>query len=451
MSESIERLARTTAIATVLLLILSSAAILVLPVNAAQHNHSSVTGFFGLDEDGRPIVDRHGIMLVFDGPIEPETVSVDTFEVWLNEFARAEVVESRVDGAYVFLRLKEELASDAKPVVQIREGEEIEDLANNSTNRRKLGALQIADGIAPRLTVTLSGGSGSGTGDEGPDRLTEDAIDVRITSDEPLQGAPRVIVACKSLSWIESENEVKRDIDDLIANRSGAFSTRPHEPADTSYSCGYDTDGDGFDDQFVLTEDIAHSRPGEVWEYTWQNATSATASLRDGELTVVAYASDRSRYDIYGESVSNWAAATGGIELDTEFGAIGLLDKVTVHPADGSTVRDSRPFLIIEFQDATSVNLRSVILDGEEVAAEFQDVSTNEFLYWPQSMTQGEHEVEIAATDSAGNSLQFDFSFTSTTRGDFVIPLIAGWNAISFPADPADPAIEAVFTEPSVE
>ena len=134
---------------------------------ARTASHASVTGYYGLRNDGKPLVDRHGIMLVFDGAIKPETVSVDTFEVSLNDGSFAEVVETQVDGAYVFLKLEDELASDATPIVGIADGEEIEDLAGNSTNKPKLGFVQIKDGIAPRLTVTLSGGSGLGTGDEG--------------------------------------------------------------------------------------------------------------------------------------------------------------------------------------------------------------------------------------------------------------------------------------------
>ena len=42
---------------------------------AENHRHSSVTGYFGMDDEGVPIVDRYGIMLVFDGAISPETVS----------------------------------------------------------------------------------------------------------------------------------------------------------------------------------------------------------------------------------------------------------------------------------------------------------------------------------------------------------------------------------------
>ena len=354
-------------------------------VFADNHSHSSVTGYFGFDDNGLPIVDRHGIMLVFDGEIAPETVSVDTFEVSLNDGSFAEVVETQVDGAYVFLKLKDELASDATPIVGIAEGEEVEDLAGNSTNKRKLGFVQIKDGIAPRLMVTLSGGSGMGTGDEGPDWLTKDIIDVRITSDEPLQGAPRVIVVCKELSWIERDEtrENRRDIDDFVANRNGPFSHRPQEPSGTTYTCDYDADEDGMDDVFELTEDVANSRPGEEWELTWRNPTGSTTSLRDGELVVVAYGRDRARYDRYGETASNWATAKGDFGFDTLFGSEALSEQIKVHPPDGSVVRERRPFVLFEFSEATPVNLASVIFDGEEIAGEFDVVKNNEFLYWP--------------------------------------------------------------------
>ena len=441
------------AFAVSLLLVVMGITTLMPSVFAENDSHSSVTGYFGLDDDGLPIIDRHGIMLVFDGEIAPETVSVDTFEVSLNDGSFAEVVETQVDGAYVFLKLEDELASDATPIMGIAEGEEIEDLAGNSTNRRKLGFVQIKDGIAPRLTVRLSGGSGIGTGDEGPNRLTKDTIDVRITSDEPLQGAPRVVVVCKSLKWAESVDgrDVERDIDDFIANRNGAFPSKPQEPRGTDYTCGNDADGDGMDDPFQLTEDVANSRPGEVWEYTWRNLMGTATALRDGELVVVAYGRDKSRYDRYGKDVSNWAVETAALVLDTEFNSRNFLQGVSVHPADGSIVRERRPFVIIAISDATSVRLSSVLFDGVEIANQFKKVGFNEFVYWPLSMNQGEHEVVIDASDAAGNSIEFAFEFKTVQRGDFILELQPGWNAISVPANPVNRSIDAVFTDPSIQ
>lgn len=422
-------------------------------VFAENHSHSSVTGYFGLDDDGLPIVNRHGIMLVFDGDIAPETVSVDTFEVSLNDGSFAEIVETRVEGRYVFLRLRNELASEATPIVGIAEGEKVDDLAGNSTNKRKLGFVQIKDGIAPRLTVKLSGGSGIGTGHEGPDRLTKDMIDVRITSDEPLQGAPRVVVVCESLKWTESVDgrDVERDIDDFIANRNGAFPSKPQEPGSTEYTCGYDADGDGMNDPFQLAEDIANSRPGEVWEYTWRNPMGTATALRDGQLAVVVYARDRSRFERAGQTVSNWATSMTDFRLDTEFSAEGLASGIRIYPPNGSRTSERRPFVIIKFPRATNVTLDSVLFDGKEIAEKFDTFEHNRFVYWPLSMNSGEHRVEVEALDAAGNSIKFNFTFESISLGDFILELQPGWNAISVPANPVNRSIDAVFTDPSIQ
>ena len=444
---------RITALIAVLTAVVIGAGSSTFQVAGKSHSHSSITGYFGLEAEGLPIVDRHGIMLVFDGPIAPETVSASTFEVYLDENTQGNVVDARVDGAYVFLMLSEELASNATPILMIAEGEEVEDLAGNSTNRRKLGAVRIKDGISPNLTVSLSGGSGLGTGDEGPSRLTNKMIDIRIESDEPLQGAPRIVVVCSELSWTgrTPKGNIKRDIDDFIANRSGPFAQKPSEPPGTVYTCGYDDDGDGKDDVFEPTELIARSRPGEVWEYTWQNLAGAATRLQDGELAVVAFGKDRSRYERHGETVSNWATAKGGFGLDTQFVNLGINENVKVFPEHGSVTRENRPFIMIEFLQTDMVMLTSVRFDGIEIVGEFETPGANRFVYWPLSMKRGKHEVEAEAQDSAGNALSFDFSFESALLGDFVLDLHPGWNAISLPSWPTDSSIGAIFTDPSIK
>ena len=453
MSKRSKSMVGGSAVAAVLLVAIIGIATLISPVVAENHRHSSVTGYFGLDDGGIPIVDRHGVMLVFDGAIAPETVSVDTFEVSLNDGSFAEIVETRVDGAYVFLRLEDELISDATPIVGIAEGEEVEDLAGNSTNRRKLGFVQIKDGIAPRLTVTLSGGSGRGTGDEGPDRLTNDSIDVRITSDEPLQGAPRVVVVCEGLDWTEIDGStmINRDIGDFMANRNGPYARQPQEPRGTTYTCGYDINEDAEDDVFELTVDIANSRPGEVWEYAWRNPMGQITRLLDGELVVVAYGRDRSRYDRNGETVSNWSTAIGSFRLDAVFDLKNRLEDVVLIPRPGSTISQSRPFVLIEFPRAASVTLDSVIFDGAEIAADFVVLSGNEFVYWPEPMERGEHIVSVIASDAAGNSAEFHFDFEVVGLQPFVLELQPGWNAISFPATPTGAKLYHAFSDSHVE
>ena len=54
--------------------------------------------------------------------------------------------------------------------------------------------------------------------------------------------------------------------------------------------------------------------------------------------------------------------------------------------------------MLLEFPEATPVNLTSVRFDGDEIADEFEAVRGNEFVYWPLSMNQGQHSVEVQAS-----------------------------------------------------
>ena len=281
----------------------------------------TATGFYGRSDD-KNIADRYGVMVVFDGPVASNSVSTSTFSVELDDESMASVVDVDVNKEFVFLKLASELASDATPMIDIADGQKVEDMAGNETFGKEVKAFEANDGISPKLTVTLSGGSGKGTGDEGPESLTKDKITVHVSSDEALQGAPRIIVACSSLRWNEGgtkdaddkvhENAVgsKHDIDDFVKRHDGSFDGKPSiDPVKTKprssntaaanqtydYTCGYDSNSDNFGDNFGLTEVSSLSRPGENWEYTWQNSTGATQKLNDGSLTAVAFARDRSR------------------------------------------------------------------------------------------------------------------------------------------------------------
>ena len=65
----------------------------------------SATGFYGTNSDGKMIVDRSGVMVVFDGPIDASSVTTDTFAVDLDEDTAATVTDVDVEKNYVFLKL----------------------------------------------------------------------------------------------------------------------------------------------------------------------------------------------------------------------------------------------------------------------------------------------------------------------------------------------------------
>ena len=411
----------------------------------------SVTGFYGSNSDGKPIPDKRGIMLVFDDKIDPASVTTVTFDVELDDETDASIVDVDVHNKRVYLKLANELAPDETPSIAISNGEIIEDFAGNRTDHGDTDPFDAKDGIAPTLTVTLSGGSGTGDGDEGPSGLTKNTIDIHIESDEAIQGAPRLAVVCNNLAYTEtvSGKSVARDVDDFIASRSGMHNSDPGEGTQPAHKCG-----DKDETELSLTPVSAYSRGGETWEYTWRNF-DGSAALPEGGLTAVAWARDRSSYEsVEGGSVKNFGTGSASFMFDNTF--LSPLsedpDGGNVLPMPDDTVTEARPFVLLEFEaESTTVTIESVEVDDTDVTDQIENLDNNRFIYWPLALNLGEHNVAVSAVDAAGKEVSFDYDFEVVTKADFVIELLAGWNAISLPADPVDKTLTAVFTDSDID
>ena len=122
----------------------------------------SATGYYGRTSDESLIADR-SVSGGVRQQVAASSISTDTFTVELDDESVAQITDVEVDGKYVFLKLASELASDATPEIDIAQGAKVEDMAGNETFGRELEAFDAKDGISPRLTVTLSGGSGTGS------------------------------------------------------------------------------------------------------------------------------------------------------------------------------------------------------------------------------------------------------------------------------------------------
>ena len=101
----------------------------------------SATGFYGLNDDDDPIADRSSVMVAFDGPLDASSISTNTFSVALDKDNDAQITDVDVDGNYVFLKLQDQLASNATPMVSIAEGEGVEDRAGNQTLSNEFGEI----------------------------------------------------------------------------------------------------------------------------------------------------------------------------------------------------------------------------------------------------------------------------------------------------------------------
>ncbi len=416
----------------------------------------SVTGFYGLDSDDKLVRDRSAVMVVFDNDVNGDLIDTGTFTVEHDDESGVAIEDVSVDGKLVFLKLAEELASDATPTLSLSEGREIEDLAGNvlSWQEKDAEAFKVNDGILPVFTLTLSGGSGVGLGAESASKLTNAAMDISISSDEDINGSPNVSVVCSNIKWTVTNTDgttSDKGLNDYISNRTGTSDMTDDEDAEM-LSCG------GADEPSDFSDAASLSRPGNNWVYAWRNATQDSRKLNDGKIVVVVWGRDRSTYEAHDSTDTNhnWGSEDTEFVLDSTFNSPLNKDGSggSVQPEADSEVKEPRPFLYLDFAgEPTSVKVTKLTVDGTDVLADLSSVGANRFLYWPDALDFGEHKVEFDARDAADNKPdgKTSFTFKVTARDPFVVDLTAGWNAISFPANPVDTALDAVFTDEAID
>ena len=437
----------------------------------------SATGFY-VDADGDVLKTDSGLMVVFDGKIDASTVGVGTFAVELDNGSDASVTDVSVDGNKVYLRIEEQLAPDATPSVELASGQSISDLAGNESTDRRLEGIELSDGILPTFTITLSGGSGlnDDVDGEGPSGLTnKSGIKVSISSNESIQGSPKFSVVCHGLTWGPADKE--NDAVTFASERTGPKETlsnaqpneehrgvEPTSGEDERTSCPNPKKGmEGEEDRkhVEVAETSALARAGNNWEYQWASLSGLEA-VDDGKLSVIVWGRDRSSYfQVVGSTAKrlyNYSAATSSFVYDTDLEAAweGNDDYDDAYgeliPAEGEDVFELRPFVLLDFGDeGTTVDVTAFQVDGVDYTADLQALEDQEFVWWPERLDYGTYEVYVEANDAANNTGEHTYSFTVKARAAFVLDLLAGWNSISFPANPIDRALHAVFTNTAID
>ena len=172
-------------------------------------------------------------------------------------------------------------------------------------------------------------------------------------------------MVCSNIGWDPEDGENTKDLDSLIGARSGGLSNGSANFSDLSeYDCGYTP---------VRLVDLqqlqSYSRPGLTWEYEWVNFTG-DRKLEDGKLSVVAYARDRQSYaSLDAERVDgdpaqpdkyNWGVTTVEFRYDT------TINDPDATPEGGATVTESRPFVLLTYEDATTISIDEFSIDGTD-------------------------------------------------------------------------------------
>ena len=98
-----------------------------------------------------------------------------------------------------------------------------------------------------------------------------------------------------------------------------------------------------------------------------------------------------------------------------------------------------------DFDTHGTLEIVSATFNDEDVAG---DVITRDdvlFVYRPGNLSNGEHTFKIKVKDNAGNEKEFSTTFTKVDKAAYKLNLNPGPNLVSFPANPADGDVNAVF------
>jgi len=327
---------------------------------------------------------RDTIKVTFDGNVKASSISASDFKVTLSGnggvFVPANVT---VNGDDVYLDIDSTIPSNNTPTVSLQGT--IQDLAGNSTDA---GSAIAADKLKPVITVTRSGGTGTGSGAEGSDSLTKTDMVITVSSDEDLNGPPKI----------------------TIQKIGGAAQ---------------------------LADAVGIAQGGNVWKLTVGNDNSA------GNRAVKVVASDTA-----GNQTTVGDTTTKAYTVDTNVDPTYTLSPAD----GGETTQSNPFITASFAADQSTLSVVKATLDGADVTSHVvASADKKKFFYQPSTaLTNGSHKFEIKVLDAAGNEDTVDTTFTKKSRTDFVIELFAGWNAISIPSNPIDNAIGSVFSNAGV-
>ena len=354
----------------------------------------------------------------------------------------------------VFITLEDDLASDAEPNVQIFAGG-IEDLAGNDNSSQ---VVKAADKIHPRLTVTITGEASSRPVVQGRDKHK---FTVRVAADEPLNNdnPPTVkLVSLRARSVAQGDGITKVQVDQVH--------TIPSSKLDLVATNTWEATLDGNDPDWATEGNFSGLVVAFV-EGTDKNGN--TTSIKG-----VSEATQDKKVDL-----SDAAKAGALIEWDT--GLVMSSTKFELRPAKSGTTDETEsknPFVVINFAEKAeyeidvdddddgnldgpedklddteidthdTVTLTSLTLDGVDVLGQISKVDDDSFVVALSGLGLGEYKLLCTAVDEVGNKVDDDdckFEFEVKKRGKYQLPLNPGWNLVSLPSTPGDPAIGSVI------
>ena len=410
----------------------------------------------------------------------------------------------------VYLTLSSALATSDTPKVKLVGN--VTDLAGNSNKSGNVA--NAIDKIKPTLTLSLSGGSGTGASPDDSVGLTKKSMTMTITTSEVLSGVPTVSIFSEDYGTGATFEKFGSDSD------CGAVSAGADCSVTIAGETTVDTDKDGsLTDEIVLAvgegaaaisasdlvgmtiKSVTNSGENTAVVITSTNALVNTTNdlIRisgnfndayddasdqvSAEGTVTAVAVDATTYtatfDGSAATFSDAAAkdskavVLSATDVNSNTGTLGSRDQgsssvykfrldktapVLNNDPDGdSTVGSSttlpRPYVIFEFTDNSKVDVKSASFGGDDVLAKLATTNSKKYFMVPESdLAAKTYTIKAKGTDLAGNKgAEGSYNLKVTSRKDYKATILAGWNLLSFPSDPVSNNVSNVFTNSGID
>ena len=354
--------------------------------------------------------DPNSILVVFSEELDESTVEDSDFTV-----EGTSVTDVQVEGENVFLTVSSELAPDEEPDVEL-----VGSVRDVAGNRQTSGEDTAEDGIAPTLTVEITGGNRS---------VTNDDIKVTITANEDV-GTPKV-----TFSKVVDAGDIEDDATtDDIDERMYALEEEDVKDAvlksQRMYEVSYEASGPGLYSVYVTANDANSSNTGTA------GVSKGPIDLGDDtDAILFEFDNDVGEPTVSPEETDNSApfiaidfAAEGNEYYDDD----AKLDKVDV---------DSYGDVMI-----TSASIDSPDMDEMDITDMLVTTDNVVFLYKASDLAKGDHVITVTATDTAGNELEdHELTVEVSEREPFELELKPGWNLVSLPGTPTNTSINAVI------
>ncbi len=345
----------------------------------------------------------------------------------------------------VYLVLSAPLDDDEEPEVQLRGGS-LRDVAGNGNLSSETKA---EDRISPSLTVTVSGDVDT---DGRP--LAQDDITVDISSGERIVGLPTV--------WLAEFDETSKTTSDFTVgsvqrNGTDAWTVEFGSNDDTKVAAiivrGQDPD-----------QNVGVSTGWKVAGAVVEGQTLDLAKLEAAGL-LVEFDNNMDAADVEISPNPN----EDGTPLETE-SMNPFLEMIfsedtentvvipAVEAADGPPVvkakdeerhnsyTDSKDNET-DFDNYGEVTITAITVDGADVMERLARIDDGTFSLALSGLALGEHTLEYTAADTAGNEVEGEEDFDVLPRKPYKVSLRPGWNLVSIPANPGDPAIGSVLPD----